>query len=137
MILEHPIFRKLLSLKLPPNDFTIAGSGPLFARGWIKDPTDVDVVARGRAWELAVRVGQARPAPYSTVNRVVLFGGEVDILDGWFPEVWPVDYLIASSDMIAGLRFVTLDVVAATKRKMMRPRDIEHLQIMEMHGFNG
>jgi hypothetical protein len=58
----------------------------------------------------------------------------VEVLDGWFPELWPTDELIDEADVIHGIRFVRLAVVAATKRMLHRPRDLEHLAIMAAHG---
>ncbi|MEW2379934.1 hypothetical protein AB0883_28040 [Micromonospora sp. NPDC047812] len=133
-LLKHPYMQKLLSLRLPRQHFAVAGSGPLFARGWISDPGDIDVVARGPAWRIARQHGEATPAPYSDVQRLKLFGGQLEVLDGWFPEVWSVNKLIDEADIIDGVRFVQLSVVIATKKRLSRPRDVEHLNIMEAHG---
>ena len=63
--LAHRFFRELRSLRLPADDFVICGSGPLFARGWIDDPGDLDIVARGAAWEIVAGLGTVEAAPYS------------------------------------------------------------------------
>ena|SRR5215469_10481175 len=128
--LSHPFFRELMSLQLDRENFAIAGSGPLFARGWIDDPSDIDVVARGSAWEAATQLGKVVPAPYSDVRHVTLFDGDIDILNGWFPERWSVDYLIDEADVICDLRFVRLDIIAATKHMLARPRDLIHIGII-------
>jgi hypothetical protein len=129
--LKHPFFRQLLSLHLPQSDFAIAGSGPLFARYLIDEIGDVDVVARGAAWALASKLGEPTPAPYSNVQQIRLFDGNIEVLDGWFPEVWKVDDLIESADVIEGVRFVPLDVVRRTKQILGRPNDLLHLRLME------
>ena len=134
--LNHPYIRNLLSLELPLTDYAIAGSGPLFARGWIDDPTDIDVVARGAAWDAAVRIVAPEPAPYPPVQRVVLFGGTIEVLDGWFPDRWSVDDLIDGADIIEHIRFVKLDVVADTKKMLGRVRDLEHLVVLDAHGWS-
>jgi hypothetical protein len=128
--LKHPFFQELMSLRLEPDNYAIAGSGPLFARGWIDDPSDIDVVARGSAWEAATQLGMVIPAPYSDVHHVTLFDGNIDILDGWFPERWSVDYIIDGADVICGMRFVRLDIIVATKRMLARPRDLIHLRLI-------
>lgn len=134
--LAHPLVRQLFSLNLPTEHFAIAGSGPLFVRGWIDDPGDLDLVARGPAWEIAAELGgPPRSAPYGDVQRIPLFDGHLEVLDGWFPERWSTDHLIDDADKLAGLRFVTLDVVGAVKRALDRPRDRAHLKIMLAHGF--
>ncbi|HEX5204734.1 MAG TPA: hypothetical protein VFW27_32820 [Actinoplanes sp.] len=132
--LGHRYFRELLSLRMPPGDFVICGSGPLYARGWIDDPSDLDIVARGAAWKIAARLGPIEAAPYSAARRVPLFGGDLDVFDDWFPEFGTVDELIDRADVLAGLRFVTLDVVATTKLMMGRDRDRAHLQVLRAHG---
>ena len=131
--LNHPFVRELMSLQLEVSNFAIAGSGPLFVRGWIDDPKDIDVVARGSAWETAVQIGQAVLAVHSNVRHISLFGGDVDILDGWLPERWSVNHLIDEADFICGLRFVRLDIVVASKRMLARPRDLLHLDIIAEH----
>ena len=124
---EHPFFGLLGSLHLPPEDFAIAGSGPLFARGWIAEIGDLDVIARGQAWLRICQRGEVGQAPLASVHRVLLFDGKIEVLDGWFPASWDVDTLIDEADLISGLRFVKLEVVAETKKMLQRPQDIQHL----------
>lgn len=131
--IAHPFIRELMSLQLDTDNFAIAGSGPLFARGWIDDPSDLDVVARGSAWTSATQLGKADSAPYSDVHHVSLFDGDIDILDGWFPERWPTDQIIDEADIICGLRFVRLDIIIATKEMLSRPRDLIHLRRIAEH----
>jgi hypothetical protein len=133
---EHSGFRRLSSLGLPTEDFVVAGSGPLFARHWMTDPSDVDVVARGIAWEMAAQLGDADDAPYSTVKRILLFDGSIEVLNGWFPEIWSVDRLIEDADVFLGFRFLTLPTTIATKRMLGRPRDMLHLEILRRHGWD-
>lgn len=128
---SHRFFGQLFSLHLPREDFAVAGSGPMYVRGMIDELGDVDVIARGRAWEIAVEHGCPVPAPYSTVRVVELFNKNVEIFDGWFPEIWKVDDLIDGADLINGVRFVPLEVVRQTKERMRRPKDIAHLQIVD------
>ena len=124
---EHPFFGLLGSLHLPPEDFAIAGSGPLFARGWITEIGDLDVIARGQAWRQISQLGKVEEAPLASVHRVLLFDGKIEVLDGWFPAIWDLDTLIDEADVIAGLRFVKLEVVAETKKMLQRPQDLQHL----------
>jgi hypothetical protein len=124
---EHPFFGLLGSLHLPPEDFAIAGSGPLFARGWIAEIGDLDVIARGQAWRRICQRGEVEEAPLASVHRVLLFDGKIEVLDGWFPAIWDVNTLIDEADLISGLRFVKLEVVAETKKMLQRPQDIQHL----------
>jgi hypothetical protein len=131
--LRHPFVHELMSLRLDVSNFAIAGSGPIFARGWIDDPGDIDIVARRSAWRTAAEIGEVAAAPYSDARRISLFDGHVDVYDGWFPHRWSVDSLIDEADFLGGLRFVRLDIIAATKRMLDRPRDLLHLRIVAEH----
>ncbi|MEV4756041.1 hypothetical protein AB0J86_13135 [Micromonospora sp. NPDC049559] len=131
------MIREIVRIGLCRDDFVIAGSGPLYARGWIDDPSDLDIVARGAAWSAATRLVPPADAPYSTVQRVVLREGQIEIFDGWFPERWHVDELIDGADLIQGFRFLRLDVVSWYKAHLNRERDREHLAIMAAHRPGG
>jgi hypothetical protein len=131
--LNNPMYQELLSLQLDRENFAIAGSGPLFARGWIDDPSDIDVVARASAWDTAAQLGRVTSGPYSSVHRISLFDGDLEILDGWFPERWSISQIIDEADLICGLRFVRLDIIVATKEMLARPRDLTHLTIIQKH----
>jgi hypothetical protein len=50
-------FGKLRALNLPTADYAIFGSGPLAVRGLIEEMHDLDVVARGTAWEQVKGLG--------------------------------------------------------------------------------
>jgi hypothetical protein len=132
---SRPDVAKLLALGLPPDDFAIAGSGPLAVRGWIDDPRDIDVVARGIAWARACTYGTPEPAPYSDSLRVRLWQDSVEILNGWFPEKWTTDEVIDTADTIDGLRFVSLSIIICTKQMLSRPRDLLHLAVLREHGL--
>jgi hypothetical protein len=131
--LDHPYVRGLISLNLDNSNFAFIGSAPIFVRGWIDGVNDIDIVARESAWHTALQLGDASPVPNSTVHKVSLFDGNVEILDGWFPERWTVDELIDGSDNIHDLRFVSLDIITTVKRLLSRPKDLAHLRIISEH----
>jgi hypothetical protein len=128
-ILEHPLFVMLDTLDFDADEYVIAGSGPLFARGWIDDPEDLDVIARGGAWEAAQRLGKTEPAPFGGTQRVMLFSGQIEVLDGWLPSIFSIEDIFARADRICGHSFAPLDIVLRTKEILNRTRDIEHLEI--------
>ena len=101
--LSHQFVCELSSLGLNPCDYVIAGSGPLFVRGWIDDPGDIDVVARGGAWDRAKDLADPRPSRRGDAQQVTLFGGHIQILNRWIPQFGSVDFLIGKSDFICGL----------------------------------
>jgi hypothetical protein len=126
---EHPHFRELAALELPAGDFAVAGSGVLFAHGLITDPRDLDVLTRGLAWERVTGLAAPRPMPLTPGSAVV--SGRLEFVDRWFSDVWAVDELIDGADVLHGFRFVRLDVIRATKVMLGRPRDLEHMALMD------
>jgi predicted nucleotidyltransferase len=64
-ISEENFSEKLLSLlkslKLPTEDFAVFGSGPMYAHGIKELGHDLDLIARGVAWEKAKEHGIAVP----------------------------------------------------------------------------
>ncbi|GLY51858.1 hypothetical protein [Lentzea sp. NBRC 102530] len=127
---EHEYFRALLALELPVEDFAVTGSAVLYAHGLIDDPRDLDVLARGAAWERARRLGEPKPTPLAVGAEITL--GDIQILDRWFPG-WNTAALIDEADVLHGLRFVRLGVIRATKARLGRPRDLEHVALIDAH----
>ncbi|WP_017558719.1 hypothetical protein [Nocardiopsis baichengensis] len=130
---SHPLFVELARLDLPDEDYILAGSGPLLARGIRADITDLDVVVRGRAWDIARRLGPVVTAPWEGVRRVVLYGGSLDVLNGWFPSMWDLDEFIETREYIDGLPFAPLDRVLRWKRRLGRAKDIADINALMEH----
>lgn len=125
---DHALIRQVLALGLPANDFVIAGSGPLLAHDIRWEVGDIDVVARGAAWNRALALGEPEAAPFGDgVRRVLLLDGRIEILNGWFPDIWTVDELIDGAEVIDGLRFAALENVRVWKTLLGRSKD--HLDV--------
>lgn len=126
-----PIFKKLLSLELNPEDYLVFGSTPMWLYG-LKDLSgDVDILARGEAWAKATQLGKVE-TPASGASKVVrLFDGEIEIFDGWFPGEWDVDALISNAVRIDGVRFASLEDVIEWKKEFGRVKDLEHARVIE------
>ncbi|MFC4114522.1 hypothetical protein [Nonomuraea zeae] len=123
-----------MSLGLPPEDFVIAGSGPLLAHGIKPSIGDLDVVARGKAWAQALSLGTPASSPFGEqVEKVQLLDGRIEIFNGWFPEAGTVDDLIARSEVIDGLRYESLADVCRWKRNLDRPKDRADLELIERY----
>ncbi len=126
---QHPLFQKLLSFDLPPEDFAVFGSGPMFVhslRGAIKD---LNVIARGAAWQKAHALGGEQEA-HSGMGKAILPAEGIQIYNAWGPGTWTADDLIDTSEIIDGIRFVTLDKVAYWKGLMERPKDIADVKVI-------
>ncbi|MCX5397545.1 hypothetical protein [Streptomyces sp. NBC_00102] len=130
---EHPIVRKLMSLRLESGDFVIAGSGPLLAHGLRRTVGDLDVVARGEAWKAATELSAPVCAPSGHGSMVVLFGGDLEVFDRWLPGTVGADELIDGAEWVQGLPFCPLDVVLGWKERSSRTKDREDALLIRKH----
>lgn len=126
------LFERLRNLNLPRGQYAVFGSGPLAIRGLIKRVGDLDVLVRDQAWNLVVPLG-----------RIVRYGSDetIDLDTGltfgrsWAYGDFDIDRLIDEAEWIEGLPFVTLDAVVEFKRIAGRPKDLEHLRLLEGAGL--
>ena len=121
----------LHTIGLPCGDFAVCGSGPLLVRGIIDDAADLDILARGAAWEQATSKGELVYLPDHDITIASFFNGAVTVGDRWAIGSFSVDELIDSADIIAGVPFVGLEHVRSYKRTSGRPKDIKHLEKMD------
>lgn len=119
------------SLGLPQGDFALHGSAPMLAHGILDEINDVDIVARGAAWEYAKRLA---PLQQGRKDDVVRPRPEVEIFDGWLGD--DTDQLIDGAELIEGVPFVTLEEVLRFKRRLGRPKDEKHLRLIEQYLAN-
>ena len=124
------LFGRLKALGLPKGDYAVFGSGPLAARGLIREIGDLDVVARGAAWGRAKELGSARRAPGGDPV-VRLGGGDIEVFGGWLG--WDVDALVDRAEVVGGLPFAQLEDVLAFKLSHGRPKDLAHARLIEEH----
>ncbi|MEE1930200.1 hypothetical protein V1J52_18755 [Streptomyces sp. TRM 70351] len=130
---RHFLIRTLLSLGMPTTDYVVAGSGPLLAHGLRDGVGDLDVVARGAAWEKAL--SRADPSPASSGHgRVVrLFGGDIEVFDRWLPGVPEPDVLIDSAELVQDIPFCPLRTVLAWKTASPRPKDMADIALINAY----
>jgi len=124
---NHPLFKKLFSLGLPPEDYAVFGSGPMLVHGLRATIGDLDIIARGSAWQKAHQFGEEQTAP-SGLGKAILPAEGIQIYNAWGPGKWTADELIDTSEIIDGIKFVTLDKVAYWKELMGRPKDVEDVK---------
>ncbi|MEU7863865.1 hypothetical protein [Nonomuraea sp. NPDC049141] len=125
MLLTDPagLFAELARLALPRGDFVVCGSAALYVRGLRARMGDLDVVARGAAWDIVRTLAAPQPA-LSGYGLVVNHPtAAIEFVDRWTPG-WPTDYLIASADLIDGIPFMRLGDVLAWKQRARRPKDL-------------
>ena len=129
------VFGLLRSLDLPIGEHAVFGSGPLIVRGIVKATNDLDVISRGDAWRVAARKGDVVHLPEHGVRVASLFDGAITVGTEWAIGDFDVDDLIDTAELIEGIPFVRLEHVVAYKRIAGRPKDREHLQLLEASGF--
>jgi hypothetical protein len=117
---------KVLALELPPYDYILFGSLPLLAHGLIQSANDIDILARGSAWEHAQTLAKAELAPMGEW-RVSL--GDVEIYNAWLGM--DVDAMINRAVFVSDLPYADLRDVLAFKQKLNRPKDAEHIRLIQ------
>ncbi|WP_084130553.1 hypothetical protein [Demequina sp. NBRC 110055] len=117
----------VVGLGVPLDDLVVMGSAPLLACGALSSVGDVDVVARGEAWaQLAARGSVVSGA---LGDAMVDLPGGIQVFSGWHGQ--PADAVVASSTWVDGVRVGSVDAVVAYKRRLARPKDLEHLEAYE------
>ena len=115
----HPLLTALRGMDLPTSDYVVFGSGPLLVHGLRRHIGDLDVVARGPAWDtLAAHFPPTRtPSGHGQMIRLV-----IEVVDRWLPG-WDTDRLIATAEHHHGLPFAPLSAVQRSKLATARPKD--------------
>jgi hypothetical protein len=128
---KNELIEKLLSLELPTGDYAVFGSGPLAARGLIEFSTDIDIVARSKAWEKAEEYGTPEETRARFGDVISLFENKIEIYNGWPNGNWNIDTLIETADIIDGIRFVNLQNVLKWKKERNLPKDVVQIKLIE------
>ena len=134
---ENSLIKKLLDLNLPKDDYALFGSAIMFFKDLKDMGHDIDVIARGGAWERACQI-KSPEVPVSRKGFVVKpCGDEIEIFSEWFPGDWSVDRLIDDAELIEGIKVVGFDSVIKWKKLMGRPKDLAHIRTIEEFLKNG
>lgn len=132
-------FRALLDelkkIGLPSDDFVVFGSGPIVIRD-LRDPADIDIVARGEAWEMAKRLGEHGTSEFGD-DSYRFADGKIEIADRWGD--WDIDRLIDTADDFDDIRFVSLEIVQQEKMRRGREKDLKDVELIGryMAGIEG
>lgn len=130
-MLDHPLIQKLRSLNLPIDDYAVFGSGPMYAHG-LKDLNhDIDIIACRDAWKLAKKLGKVDLTEIGKTPVISLFDGEIEIFNGWDWCGWTPEEIVDTAEMIDEIKFVSLEKVLQWKKIFGRPKDLEHIKIIE------
>jgi hypothetical protein len=130
---DHRLIRLLENLALPASDYVVTGSGPLLAHGLKKDIHDIDLVARGRAWELAARLGEVHRSKSGLGRAIELADGRIEVFDHWLGGLTDVNAMIDSAELFEGLPFLSLQDTLLWKRGLGRAKDLRDIALIERH----
>ena len=120
------LFEALRALELPRGEFVVCGSAALYVRGLRPRMGDLDVLARGAAWQRALTIGAPQPTVSGYGLRVLHPTAAIEIVDRWTPG-WSTDRLIEEADRIDGIPFMRLGDVWRWKNEARRPKDLPDL----------
>lgn len=124
---ENRLIRRLAmlvsELDLDVRDFVIFGSGPLLAHGLRYGIHDLDVVARGPAWQRVLERGCPGTGSVNGAPMALFWDGLIQFSQGWITADWDADALIDRAQRIEGWPFATLADVLAYKEILLRPKD--------------
>ncbi len=131
---ENPLMQRLLSLNLPAKDYAVFGSAPMALHGLKTLKNDIDVIARGEAWEKAKEHCFPEESPMRSGNFLKLFDGKIEIYHCWFPkDAWNVDELIDNAEVVDGVRYVRLEDVLKYKKSRNAPKDKADIEALERY----
>lgn len=148
------LLRKHIPSDFDPDEFVIAGSGRLWADDIIPRLSDLDLLVRPQSgtWDRAMELAadHARgfqeqgfktvPFRLSTfTNDVIarLYGGVVEVCQTWLLPGSNTEDLLATADVIDGLRYLPLSEVIAYKRWLNREKDRADLAAIEARDRTG
>jgi hypothetical protein len=128
---ERRLFRLLEKLALPSGDYVVTGSGPLLAHGLKASIHDLDLVARGKAWEMAETLGPVAGSQSGFGRRIALEDGAIEVFDHWVGGLTDVDAIIDGAEVIDGVPFMSLKDTLIWKRGLGRAKDIADVRLIE------
>jgi hypothetical protein len=114
------------SLGLPEGDYLVHGSSALLARRLVTEVNDVDIAARGAAWQQALKLG---PLVQGRLDALVRPSEHVEIFDGWLGA--DLDSLLREAELIDGIPFASLQAVLDFKLQLNRAKDQQHIRLLE------
>ena len=116
-------------LGLPAGDFVLHASAVMVLNDLLAEAGDVDIVARGAAWQRARELGT--PVEGRTDLCVAIDSHGVEVWSGWLGD--DVDALIDGAHSVAGLPCVSLAEVLRFKLASNRPKDQPHIALLRAH----
>lgn len=99
----------------------------MLAHGILESVNDVDILARGAAWQKALELGSFELAKCG--DKVIHLDNRIDVFDGWLGL--DIDTLFSRATRVEGLPYADLRDVLEYKRCLSRPKDSLHITLLE------
>ncbi len=130
------LIKNIKSLGLPKSDFAIFGSAHLYLCGLRDSVNDIDIIARGKAWEKVLTLGKIKNAKSGVGQVLELFDGYVEIFNDWPYGPWNIENLIDTAKEINGIKYVTLENILNWKQKRNNEKDIVDIHKIKEYLLN-
>lgn len=116
-------------MALPEGHWAVHASAVLVLHGLTEEAGDVDVIARGPAWQQALGLGEPQPGKIDLCVAVPELG--VEVWSGWMDE--DIDLLVNGAEVVSGVPCVALPAVLRFKEAAGRPKDAAHVAALRQH----
>lgn len=126
---RNQIITTVADLGLPPGEWVVHASAVMVLHGLIAEAGDIDIVARGSAWERALALGS--PVKGRRDLCVSLADLRVEVWSGWLDD--DIDTLIDGAELVEGVACVSLAEVLRFKLITDRPKDQPHIETLRRH----
>lgn len=123
------VMEALARLSLPQGHWAVHASAVLVLHGLVDEAGDVDVIARGPAWQQALRLGDPKPGKMDLCVAVPEL--RVEVWSGWMDE--DIDMLVDTAESVNGVPCVSLPAVLRFKEAAGRPKDAAHAAALRQH----
>lgn len=131
----HPLCEILVKFQADKENFAITGSSALYLRGLLtRIPGDLDVIARGSAWEtFTQQFPAAKVEPYKSLKILISTEyGNIEIFNEWLGDRQKTNQAINQAEWVDryGLKLPLVQVseVIQYKRSLGREKDQEDLK---------
>jgi hypothetical protein len=120
----------LKKLNLPPDQFVVIGSGPMAVRG-IRETDDLDIMVSSSLWdELITKYPQKVDHGIAKLD----LGSDIEVSGAGSayddPKIASFSEMMASADVIDGVRYLSLDLLKKFKQKIGRDKDLRDIDLI-------
>ncbi len=127
---SNPIFKKLDSLNLNPDEYIIMGSGIMYALGIrpMEEINDIDILVSRSGWEKVRELGEVMHNSQNNTNSVSFLNGKLCIYDEWDPKKYTFESVYKEFRFIEGYPFQSLESLLELKRERNKNKDRIHIE---------